>query len=318
MTKNRAGHAYKEITLQQLRSFNETARLGSLKGAADALGLAHPTVWEQVHALERHLGVPLIEPHGRGCRLTEAGRRLVELVAPLVAAADALPRRFAESQASVQPRLTVATTQRTLVEDLPDPIVEFEQHHPNVQLCFREMNTRQVLAAVETGQADVGITTETQRKEAFARLDFEPLYELDHFLITPLDHPLAQLRNVTLQDLLAYPLVNAPDGIPDPVATALLDKLGAFRTQPRRIEAYFTAVIRRYVELGFGIGLVVGLPTASPPPNLHARSLSRSLGRIAVHIVYLKGVPLSWFARAFADLIRSRLGRSLDCGSTNR
>src|SRR5205809_6854510 len=77
-------HSYKEIQLQQLRSFCETARLGSLTAAAESLGLAQPTVWEQVHALERALAVTLVEREAHGCRLTESGRRVAELAAPLV------------------------------------------------------------------------------------------------------------------------------------------------------------------------------------------------------------------------------------------
>ena len=61
-TSGHSGRAYKEITLLQLRSFCETVRLGSLTAAADSLGLARPTVWKQVHALEHHLGMQLVEP----------------------------------------------------------------------------------------------------------------------------------------------------------------------------------------------------------------------------------------------------------------
>jgi DNA-binding transcriptional LysR family regulator len=61
---------YKDLTLHQLRSFCETARRGSLTAAATALGLAHPTVWKQVHALEMAFGVALVEPHVRGCTLS--------------------------------------------------------------------------------------------------------------------------------------------------------------------------------------------------------------------------------------------------------
>src|SRR5262245_66612414 len=80
-----ARHAYKDLKVQQLRSFCETARLGSLTAAAAALGFAQPTVWEQVHALERLLGAKLIEREAYGCRLTDAGRVLLEFAAPLVA-----------------------------------------------------------------------------------------------------------------------------------------------------------------------------------------------------------------------------------------
>ena len=64
-------HTYKQLQMQQLRSLAETARLGSLAEAAKALGVAQPTVWEQVHALERYFGAKLVEPRRRGCRLTE-------------------------------------------------------------------------------------------------------------------------------------------------------------------------------------------------------------------------------------------------------
>src|SRR5579884_4013905 len=68
------GHSYKDLTFQQLRSFCETVRLGGFAAAARALDLARPTVWQQVHALERRYGIKLVEPYARGCKLTEAGR----------------------------------------------------------------------------------------------------------------------------------------------------------------------------------------------------------------------------------------------------
>ena len=73
---------YKDTTAQQLRSFHETARLGSFSAAAKSLGLANPTVWQQVRALELDFGEPLLEPRGRGCHLTEAGRLLADLIGP--------------------------------------------------------------------------------------------------------------------------------------------------------------------------------------------------------------------------------------------
>src|SRR5579871_1579621 len=139
--------AYKEVRLQQLRSFCETARLGSLAGAAAALELAQPTVWEQVHALEREFGEKLVEPHGRGCRLTEAGRVLAGLAAPLVAGVDALKGRFESDRQAVDTWLTLATTQRVLVEDLPDVIEVFQRRRPHVYLRFLELRGDRIAAA---------------------------------------------------------------------------------------------------------------------------------------------------------------------------
>ncbi|HYT94010.1 MAG TPA: LysR family transcriptional regulator, partial [Gemmataceae bacterium] len=211
-----ARHSYKEIQLQQLRSFCETARLGSLTAAAKALGLAQPTVWEQVHALERTLGLTLIERHARGCRLTDIGQRVAALAAPLVQGMASFKRTVQEVLGQGQGRLTIVTTQRILVEDLPEPILAFEQDHPQVQVCLLEARIEQVPAAVESGEADLGLTTEQATDRRNPWLLYEPAYELDVFLVAPKEHPLARRRQVRPRDLLGYPLVNSPQGIPDP------------------------------------------------------------------------------------------------------
>src|SRR5262249_43812062 len=147
------------------------------------LGVAHPTVWQQVRALERDLAAKLVEPHGRGCRLTEEGRLLAEMARPLVAGIDSIKRSFQEARAQVQPRLTVAVSQRTLIDDLPEPIAKFSRCYPHVQLCFQEVVRDEVIARVESRQADLGITVEELSLKANPRLSFEPAYELDLLLV---------------------------------------------------------------------------------------------------------------------------------------
>ena len=126
-TKN---HAYKDLTLQQLRSFCETVHLGSLSAAAGSLGLSHPTVWKQVHSLEQHFGLRLVESHSRGCRPTDAGRALAELASPLVTGIGSLKQTLQEASTQARVFLTIAATQRRLVEDLPGCMTEFERLPP--------------------------------------------------------------------------------------------------------------------------------------------------------------------------------------------
>lgn len=303
-------HAYKEVRLQQLRSFCETARLGSLTAAARSLGLAQPTVWEQVHALEHAFGVSLIERRAHGCRLTEAGRLLTELLAPLLAGIDSLKQTLQEAQGQGETRLTVAATQRILVEDLPEPIVAFEHLHPHVRVRFLEQPFERILAAVESGEADLGLTPQAETDPPGPWLAFEPSYELDLFLITPKDHPLARRRRVCPRDLCGFPLVNAREGgsLSDPVI-AMLEKLGVFQTQPRCVEAIYAAVVRRYVEMGFGIGLIEGLPSRPSSPNLHERSMSRHFGRSTINLVWRKGALRQGVGGAFAHTLTTMLKR---------
>lgn len=296
--------------MQQLRSFCETARLGSLTAAAASLGLAQPTVWEQVHALERDFDAVLVQRAPHGCRLTEAGRLLAEMAAPLVSGIDSLKHRLLAAQANAVSRLTVAATQRILVEDLPASIAQFEQRNPHVHLCLQEQRVEQIPKLVESGESDLGLTPEGAANPPSPWLVFEPCYELELFLVTPRDHPLSRRRRFRLEDLLEYPLVNAANGIPDPVVTARLNKLGVFQTGPRRVEAVYSAVIRRYVEMGFGIGLVLGLPGHGVSSHLHERCVSQHLGRVTINLVSRTGTlgyePARGFARTLRSLVRPK------------
>jgi DNA-binding transcriptional LysR family regulator len=135
----------------------------------------------------------------------------------------------------------------------------------------------------------------------------EPGYELETFLITPADHPLARRRTVRPRDLLPYPLVNGPYSFPHPAVLAAVERYGLLRTQPRRVEVFFAATILRYVELGFGIGLLHRPAVLPPYPNLHQRVMSRYFGRGATDFLWRKGALRSPAARAFAAAVTERL-----------
>jgi DNA-binding transcriptional LysR family regulator len=145
-----------ELRLQQLRSFCETARLGSLTAAAASLGLTQPTIGEQVHALEREFGEQLVEPHGRGCRLTDAGALLANMAAPLIAGIDSLKAGYYEARQRQLSRITIAGSPRVLAEDILDCLPEFERRHPSAQLTCMELNVERIAEAVQSGKADLG------------------------------------------------------------------------------------------------------------------------------------------------------------------
>jgi DNA-binding transcriptional LysR family regulator len=298
--------AYQELSLLQLRSFCETVRTGSLKRAAAALGLTHPTVWAQVHALERQFGLALIEPAGRGSRPTAAGRMLAELAAPLVIGMDSLLPRLQEAQRTTPVTLRLAAPPRIVLDDLPAAIREFEHRHPQVRLTIMEMRQDEVAAAVEAGRADLGLTTEREPIPPSPWLCYELCYELDIFLLTPKNHPLARRHVVRPEDLREYPLVSSRYSCGDqPHLETILEKFDVFGGPPPRVEAFFSATIREYVALGFGIALVEGLPAQPLHPHLHERSMSRYFGRDTVHAVLRRGAVDNDHARALAALVRN-------------
>lgn len=301
--KNRSN----ELRLQQLRSFCETARLGSLTAAANSLGLTQPTIGEQVHALEREFGEQLVEPHGRGCRLTEAGALLANLAGPLIAGIDSLKAGFYEARQRQLARITVAGSPRILAEDILDCLPDFERNHPTAQFTCLELNVDRVCEAVQSGQADLGLTLAALVDANSPWLEVEEGYELDVLLITPPDHPLAKQRVISLADLGDYPVINGRHSIGDPAVNEAMKKAGVFNGRRCRVEATYTAAVRRFVEQGFGIGFIYGLPGRNTSSKLLERSLSHLVGRVRINFVWRKGAIQQKLARAFADSVRESM-----------
>jgi DNA-binding transcriptional LysR family regulator len=314
---------YKESTFQQLRSFYETARLGSLSAAADSLGLSHPTVWAQVHALERELGCKLIEPFGRGSRLTLAGQRFAELVGPVVLGAASLRQRFREIEQQLRPTLTVAATPRVLTDDLPDCVREFLKRRPDVDLTLHEVTQHDAIREVAQGRADIALAGLTALSVELAEehktwIVQEPAYDLAFVLVTPKNHPLARKRRVRPEDLAGYPFVTGPLAFSELDLRARLESHGVFSGQACRVEAQFTATSRQYVWLGFGIGIVSKRPAQPPHPDLHERDMSEFFGHTPVCLVRQKGQPQRPVVQEFQAIVRELLGPAKTSDKPNR
>src|SRR5262245_51310564 len=236
---------YKGLTLQQLRSLCETGRLGSFWAAANALEVSHPTVWKQVHALEREFGVPLVETHRQGCRLTEAGRLLVEIAGPAVESMATLRDRFHARMRGAGSLLTIAVTPRLLVEDLAPCVAEFHSQSPGTRFRFVEEGEEGVLEAVEARRADFGFSPTLLTEEQQRVMVAEPGYSVEARLITPKDHPLARRRRVHPRDLRPYPLINGPLAYPSSSMGLVLDQ-HAVRQTEYLVHVDYTASIRRF------------------------------------------------------------------------
>jgi DNA-binding transcriptional LysR family regulator len=215
----------------------------------------------------------------------------------------------------------VATTPRILVEDLPDCVRAFERRWPDVQLTLMESTIEQVATAVESGQADIGLGvvrdpnipyttsgTADELHRTTAWLIYEPVYQLERILIMPLGHPLAKQRTVRLRDLRNYPLVNAPSSFSDEIVRRALERIGAF-VGPRRVEVFYGAAIKRYVEMGYGLGLTLRVPAHPSDPRFHERSMTRDFGLTTVYAVWRRGRLQSPEQRDFVDQVKAVLGQ---------
>lgn len=296
---------YKHLTLPMLQVFREVARSGSQAAAARRLGLAQPTVWEQMRALERLVGMKLLNVTSRNSQLTEDGLQLLNLSLPLLEGFESLPKLLSQRRTGVRQHLRIAATPRCLQEDLPDCVVEFQSKFPDVRLSIVEASDADVLQKALDHEIDIGISPADRKPELTRHLRFELAYETDLFLIVPLDHPLAKKKMVLPEDITAYPIVNGPGtfyGQRMKSVEAGLD----LSVVPPQISVFTVATIRRFVKLGFGIGIVPKRSRYPADPELHERSISKHAGRTPIFAITPR-YSQNDLASEFVSIIRKML-----------
>ena len=296
---------YKGNRHKQLRAFVSVVKLGTLTRAAEALFLSQPTISLQLQALERELGVVLLERRRRRINLTDAGEALYELARPLVEGWDALDRDFQARVKGLQSgRLTIAAGTSTIQYLLPDLVRRYRERFPAVRLQLANVTGKDGMALLRADEADfaVGSMLDVPSDIAWA-----PMQHYDPMLIVPLDHPLATKENVTLEDISPYGLILPPQRLS---TYRLVDLVFQQRQVPYHvaIEVGGWDVIKEYVAMGMGISIVTGICIGEADhARLAVRNMKQYFPQRSYGVVMRKGKFLSAEARAFIDLIRPGL-----------
>src|SRR5206468_6479925 len=139
-------------------------------------------------------------------------------------------------------------------------------------------------------------------------------YEWQHMLVIPVDHALAKKDNITLEDLALEPLITYHPSFTG--RTKIDHAFAAKRLQPRiALEAIDSDVIKTYVRLGLGIGIVAEMAVREDPKNgnsdLAVRPLGHLLGSNLARVAFKRGAYLRNFVYRFAQLLSDRLDRNL-------
>jgi len=296
---------YKGNRHKQLRAFVATVKLGTLTRAAEALYLSQPSVSLQLQALERELGVTLMERSRRRINLTDAGEALYELARPLVEGWENLDRDFQAKVKGLQAgKLVIAAGTSTIQYLLPDLVRRYRERFPAVQLQLANVTGKDGMAMLREDKADfaVGSMLDVPNDIAWA-----PVYHYDPMLITPPDHPLASKAEVTVEDLSPYGLILPPQRLS---TYRLVDLVFQQRQVPYHvaIEVGGWDVIKEYVAMGLGISIVTGICiTEADRQRLAVRNMKQFFPQRAYGVVMRKGKFLGAEARAFIDLVRPGL-----------
>ena len=243
------------MTLQQIRYLCEVARRGlSVSDAASALHTSQPGISKQILALEAELGVQVFVRRGkRLVEITAAGKRLVELGEKVLADAGNLKRAALDLQDEAVGEMVIATTHTQARYLLPKVIPVFLKRFPKVSLFIHQGNPMQVAAEVASGRADLGIATEYL--DGVPELVTLPLYAWNRVVVAQKGHPILDKRKLTLADIAAYPLVSYDISMTG--RGAVNQAFSAQGLAPTFVlSAMDSDVIKTYVELGIGIGLL--------------------------------------------------------------
>jgi DNA-binding transcriptional LysR family regulator len=199
---------YKQNRLKKLRAFCQTARLGSVTKAAEALYASQPTISLQIQALEQEMGTALFERRGPQLKLTVEGEILYDLAQPLVQGVDHLKETFAAHCGNLTTgALAIAAGESTILYVLPTPIQTFAEQYPGIRLRLANVTGRQGLAMLRADEADFAVGSMLEIPDD---IQYSPVVTYNPVLITRPDHPLADKEAVTLEDISPHGLILPP------------------------------------------------------------------------------------------------------------
>ncbi|MFZ1852306.1 MAG: HTH-type transcriptional regulator CysB [Nitrosomonas sp.] len=246
------------MKLQQLRYLCETVDQNmNLTKAALKLHTSQPAISKQIQLLEQELGVDIFLRNGkRFVQVTPAGQLIVKTAREMLGDAENLKKIAQEFSSETGGTLTIATTHTQARYVLPTVIKRFIAHHPKIKLTLRQGNPTQVATMVTSGEADIAIATEAI--EHFHELVMLPCYEWNRCIVVPPKHTLLKAKNITLENINRYPIITY-----DSTFTGRSKINHAFEKAGMEPNIVLTAidsdVIKTYVELGLGIGILANM-----------------------------------------------------------
>ncbi|NGZ87962.1 CysB family HTH-type transcriptional regulator [Duganella aceris] len=299
------------MNLHQLRFVREAVRQNyNLTDAAKALFTSQPGVSKAIIELEEELGVDIFTRHGKRIRgLTEPGRLVLESVELIMQEIDSLKRIGKEYAAQDSGSFTIATTHTQARYTLPKVVQAFMLKFPKVRLSLLQGNPQQIAEMVQRDQADLAIATESIA--GVTGLITLPCYQWEHVVVVAPDHPLLKSKQVTLEEIAAFPIITY-DG-----AFAGRSKIDhAFSLRGLKLDVLLEAidadVIKTYVELGMGIGIIAGMAfDAERDKNLRAISVGHLFGMNVSRVAVKQGAYLRSYIYTFIELLAPTLNRKL-------
>ncbi len=308
------------MNFQQLRSIREAARRNyNLTEVAQALFTSQPGVSRQIREVEEELGVDIFERNGKRLTgLTDPGVGILKIIERLLVEAGNLQQASLDYRGQSSGTLSVATTHTQARYALPKVVQAFRSAFPEVRIALQQSSPDHIAEWVLSGKTDIGIATEGLTQ--FADLVSFPCYRWSHVIVVPEGHPLLAHSPIRLEDLAQYPLITYDLGF---TGRSHIDD--AFTRAGVAPDIVLTAmdsdVIKQYVTLGMGVGIVASM-AIDQGRDIGLRAVEAShlfepnVTRLAVRRgAYLRSYAIDFIERFATDLTREEIVGALTANS---
>ena len=196
------------LDVRRLRVLREVSLRGSFSAAAEALAYSQSAVSQQIAALEREAGTRLVERHGRGVRLTDAGQALVRRADAILAELAAADAELAAIAGLRGGRVRVSTFASAATALLPAAVAAFRARHPEVQVELSLVEaTAEAVDGVRAGRADLALLAQPVDQPLPDLVAAHRLFQDPMLVVLPAGHPLARRPALALGDLAGEPWV---------------------------------------------------------------------------------------------------------------
>lgn len=271
----------------------------NLSKAADSMHIVQSAVSRQLQLFEEELGSPLLTRRGKKLTgLTALGQRVLEQTLTIQQAKKNIQSLASEYRNGDTGILHVATTHAQAKYFLPRPIQRFRSKYPGVKVYIVQSSPEHLIDFLHTDQADLAICTEKVAEDE--TLVIKPCYEWNHAVVVPKQHPLAS-GELTLERLASFPILTYSFGF---TGRSNIEK--AFEDPNLQLDVVLAAadtdVIKTYVRLGLGVGLIASMAYDPMADNdLIARNLSGLIPSSVTKIAYLRHNYLPAYSRHFIE-----------------
>lgn len=294
------------MNLQRLEVFEAIIRNDfNVSRASLELRQSQPGLSKQLQILEQELGFSVFLRNGRRLvGLTAPGREVHRVAERMLRDRDALAGIAAGFREADRGSLTIATTHTQARYALPQVIVEFRKRYPNVHLALHQGSPTQVIEEVISGKADIAIATEGLKDES--ELVALPCYDWNRAIIAPPEHPIWSVSKLSLEEVARHPIVTYAFAF-----TGRSQINAAFAARGLRPEVVLSAIdsdiIKTYVKLGFGVGIVAKMAMEENEKGLTSRDASHLFPSSTTVIGIPRGAYLKGYVYSFIELFAPHL-----------